>query len=247
MGITTYSKFDLFKDKIYSLSTPLQKGEIISNSFLLEQSHEKNLSVYYAPVEYFNKNATILIVGITPGFHQMQKAYSAVIRVKEELIDNEEILHQAKLASSYEGPMRKNLIQMLDELELPGHLGLPSSAALFGSANHVVHTTGLIPYPVFYKNRNYTGSTPNILTTEILKKYVMTYFVNDVSRLQNPVIIPLGVTVSKVLSHFAGLNLLDHTHLLSGFPHPSGANGHHFKQFAQNKDRLKKELANYFT
>lgn len=80
--------------------------------------------------------------------------------------------------------MRKNLIQMLDELELPVHLGLASSAALFSDANHVVHTTGLIPYPVFYKNKNYTGSTPNLLSTELLRKYVMTCFVNDVSRLE---------------------------------------------------------------
>lgn len=110
MGITTYAKFDLFKDKIFSLSTPLQKEAIISSPFLLEQSPENNLSIYYAPVEYFNENATILIVGITPGFHQMQKAYSAVLRAKGELIDNEELLHQAKLASRRETSLTKQVM-----------------------------------------------------------------------------------------------------------------------------------------
>lgn len=246
MGMTSYTKFEWFKDAIFSLPTPFKNEEIVSEQFLLERSDEKKLAIYYAPVEYFNKDATILIVGITPGFHQMQRAYAAAVHVKDMLSDNEKILHQAKIASSYEGPMRKNLIYMLDELGLPGYLGLSSSAELFGSANHLVHTTGLIPYPVFYKNKNYTGSNPNILKTDMLYKYVVKCFVNDVRYLKNPIIIPLGVTVSNVLSHLANKNILKSKQLLTGFPHPSGANGHRYKQFLLNKERMRKELANYF-
>lgn len=246
MGMTSYAKFEWFKEAIYSLSIPFKKEEIVSEQFLLEKSEEKNLAIYYAPVEYINEDATILIVGITPGFHQMQRAYSAAVHVKEMLNDNEKILHQAKMASSYEGPMRKNLIHMLDELELPKYLGLSSSVELFGIANHLVHTTGLIPYPVFYKNKNYTGSNPNILKTGMLFKYVIECFVNDLHYLKDPIIIPLGVTVSNVLLHLANKNLLNGKLLLTGFPHPSGANGHRYKQFAINKERMRKELADYF-
>lgn len=246
MGTASYTKFEWFKDAIFSLPMPFSNEEIVSEEFLLEQSAEKSLEIYYAPVEYFNENAKILIVGITPGFHQMQRAYSAVIHAKDTLDDNEEILHQAKIESSYEGPMRKNLVHMLDELELPGYLGLTSSAELFNSANHLVHTTGLIPYPVFYKNKNYTGSTPNILKTDMLYKYVVECFVNDLNYLKDPIIIPLGVTVSNVLLHLANKNLIHGKQLLTGFPHPSGANGHRYKQFARNKERMRKELADYF-
>ncbi|MTW84840.1 hypothetical protein F3157_04105 [Virgibacillus dakarensis] len=247
MGITSYAKFSLYKNAVFSLTLPLQKEEIVAKKFLLEQSPDAKLSIYYAPVEYINDNAAILIVGITPGFHQMQKAYTKAIQLKVEGLDNETILHQAKLASSYQGTMRKNLIQMLDELSLPDYLGLASAAELFGDANHLLHTTGLIPYPVFYKNKNYTGSTPDLLANNILSRYVMECFVNDAARLKKPVIIPLGVTVAKVLSHLAAKSLFDDTYLLTGFPHPSGANGHRHRQFALNKERMRKKLAVYFS
>ncbi|MEN1969457.1 hypothetical protein WMZ97_15445 [Lentibacillus sp. N15] len=225
---------------------PVKKEEIVTNSFLLEQSPDQKLAIYYAPVEYINEKASLLIVGITPGFYQMQQAYSRIVQLKGKPLDNEQLLHQAKLASSYQGPMRKNLIHMLDELGLHHYFGIASSADLFGPANHVVHTTGLIPYPVFYKGKNYTGSTPSILSSEILKKYVIQCFINDLSRLNNPLIIPLGVTVSTVLQYLADHQLIDNKYILTGFPHPSGANGHRVKQFTQNKKQMNEELAIYF-
>lgn len=246
MGITNYNKFDSFKDAIFSLGSPVQKEDIVADPFLLEQSPDHKLSIYYAPVEYINESASLLIVGITPGFHQMHQAYSKIVQLKGELLENEALLHQAKLASSYEGPMRKNLIHMLDELGLPDYLGLSSSSTLFSSANHLMHTTGLIPYPVFYRGNNYTGSTPNILSTETLKHYVETCSVNDVIRLNKPMIIPLGVTVTKVLAYLSKYNLIDNCYVLNGFPHPSGANGHRLKQFAHYKEQMRKVLDYYF-
>src|SRR5699024_8316185 len=145
MGITTYSKFEIFKEDILLLPHPFNDNDILSERFLLEKAVEKDISIYYSPVEYLNENATVLIVGITPGFQQMKKAYSAVLSKNNHLTDNEKVLHQAKVMSSYEGPMRKNLIKMLNELGLPKYLGISSSDHLFGSANHLIHTTGLLP------------------------------------------------------------------------------------------------------
>ncbi|WP_240613695.1 hypothetical protein [Pueribacillus theae] len=219
---------------------------MVSESFLLETSEDRNLSIYYAPVEYFNEHATVLIVGITPGINQMKKAYASVLNNKDRLKNNEQLLHEAKKASSYEGTMRKNLIHMLDELELQRYLGLSSSAELFTAANHFVHTTGILPYPVFYKGKNFTGSTPAILKNKMLKRYVMECFVSNLSRLNNPLVIPLGVNVSNVLRHLLKSGLFNATHILTGFPHPSGANGHRHKQFANHKERMRKEIADYF-
>lgn len=246
MGITTYSKFEIFKEDILLLPHPFHDNDILSDLFLLEKAVEKDIFIYYAPVEYLNENATVLIVGITPGFRQMKKAYSAVLCVNNHLMDNENILHQAKMMSSYEGPMRKNLIKMLNELDLPKYLSISCSSDLFSSANHLIHTTGLLPYPVFYKSKNFTGSTPNILKTKVLRKYVMSCFVNDVARLNNPLIIPLGVNVAKVLHHLSNVKLLPPAHILFGFPHPSGANGHRHKQFAENKQKMKLDITDYF-
>src|SRR5699024_6157555 len=116
MGVTHYSKFDRYKKKINALSSPLQDNAITTDSFLLEKSDDQNISIYYSPVEYINEKAIVLIVGITPGFGQMKKAYDAV-RKNSGIYGDEEILHKAKMASSYEGPMRKNLIQKRDRSE----------------------------------------------------------------------------------------------------------------------------------
>lgn len=113
MGITNYAKFASFKDAIFSLSGQVKQGEIVNHRFLLEQSADQKLSIYYAPVEYINEKACVLIVGITPGFRQMQQAYSKVVGLKGTLMSDEQILHEAKLASSYQGPMRKNLIHKI--------------------------------------------------------------------------------------------------------------------------------------
>ena len=79
--------------------------------------------------------------------------------------------------------MRKNLVQMLDELGLHKHLGLSSTIELFDIAKNLVHTTSVIPYPAFYKGKNFNGSTPNILKTEILKKYVKECFTTEMNNM----------------------------------------------------------------
>ncbi len=90
----------------------------------------------------------------------------------------------------------------------------------------LVHTTSVIPTLYFTMGKTISGSTPNILKTEILKKYVTECFATEMSNLDNPLIIPLGVNVSNVLNYLADNQLLDSNCLLLGFPHPSGGNGH---------------------
>lgn len=246
MAIANYSKFNHYKNLIQSLPSPLTKESMLNEQFLLERDEKKKLELYYAPFEYVNERAKVVIVGITPGLHQMNKSYSTVIDAKNHMENDEDILHQVKNNSSFEGPMRKNLVQMLDELGLHKYLGLSSTINLFNEASHLVHTTSVIPYPVFYKEKNFSGSTPNILKTEILKRYVTECFATEMSNLESPLIIPLGVNVSNVLNYLADNQLLDPNSLLLGFPHPSGGNGHRVKQFTEQKSRLQEMLRFHF-
>lgn len=240
MGIVTEAKFHLFKEKIFSLELPLSDNDLLNSTFLLQKNEKKKLEVYYTPFDYINKNAKVVIVGITPGLHQMKKAYTAVIENKH--LSEEELLHQVKKSASFEGTMRKNLTAMLDELELPRHLGISSSSELFGTASHLVYNTSILPYAVFFNHQNFNGSRPNILKTEMLLQYVKNYFIKDISTMENTFIIPLGVNVSKVLNYF-----YKNKPILKGFPHPSGSNGHRHKQFRENKEDMKRQMENYFT
>lgn len=246
MTIANYSKFNQYKESIQAIPAAFTEEDLINEQFLLESDIAKKLEIYYAPFEYINKDAKVVIVGITPGLHQMKKSFSTVINADEENSSNEEILRQVKNNSSFEGTMRKNLVQMLDELGLNEYLSLSSTIELFGEASDLVHTSSVLPYPVFYNGKNYSGSTPNILKSELLKKYATEYFATEMDNLSNPLIIPLGVNVTKVMDYLAEQGLLDAENILSGFPHPSGGNGHRHKQFAENKEKMQKKLQDHF-
>ncbi|MDQ3519975.1 MAG: hypothetical protein M3466_16435, partial [Gemmatimonadota bacterium] len=129
---------------------------------------ERHLRMYYVPFGTINSDARVAIVGITPGWTQMEIAYRVV---RKELIAGtaaEEACRRAKFEASFAGSMRTNLISMLDLLGLPALLGLTSSADLFDSAPYLVHTTSAIRYPVFNGDRNYTGSNPHPLKSPLL-------------------------------------------------------------------------------
>ena len=246
MSIADYSKFHTYKNLIQSLPVPLDDEALLNEQFLLEKDEKKKLEIYYAPFEYVNINAKVVIVGITPGLHQMKKSYSTVLNVMDQQLSDEEVLHEVKKNSSFEGSMRKNLIHMLDELGLNNYLGLSSSSELFDTASHMVQTMSVLPYPVFYNGKNYNGSIPNILKTEVLKRHILDYTAGEVSKLNNALIIPLGVNVSKVIVYLADNGYLNKESILNGFPHPSGGNGHRHKQFAANKDDMQRKLQDYF-
>jgi hypothetical protein len=245
MTIANYSKFNQYKNLIQSLSS-ITPESIKSEMFLLEEDEKKQLEIYYAPFEYVNEHAKVVIIGITPGLHQMEKSYSTVLHAKNQEASDETILSQVKNNSSFEGTMRKNLVQMLDELKLHEYLNISSTIELFSSANHLVHTTSVISYPVFYKGKNYSGSTPNMLTAEMLKKYVTEHFALEIDQIKQPLLIPLGAKVSKVLDFLVEKRMIDSKLILNGFPHPSGANGSRQKTFESNKDQMKEMLRNHF-
>jgi hypothetical protein len=245
MPIASNSQFNKYKQKIQSLPS-ITEDTIRSESFLLELNEKKKLAIYYAPFEYVNKVAKIVIIGITPGLFQMKQAYSTIWNHRNEDISDESLLHEVKKQSSFQGPMRKNLITMLDELGLQRYLQIPSTSHLFDTQAHMVQTNSVIKYPVFYQGKNYNGSTPNMIRTDSLMDYIKKGFVKEINTMDKPLLIPLGVNVSQLLDY-----LIEHQHInehtiLRGFPHPSGGNGHRHRQFAENKEAMKSYLHTYF-
>ncbi|CEG27035.1 uracil-DNA glycosylase family protein [Bacillus sp. B-jedd] len=246
MAIVRSSMFNLFKDKIQALPSPLSEEDLRSQDFLLDQDERNRLEIFYAPFEYINTEAKILIAGITPGMHQMQVAFQTVWDLQNESLTDEEILREVKKRSSFEGTMRKNLVAMLDELGLNEQLGIRSTIELFGEANGLVQTSSILPHAVFFAGKNYNGSRPDPLKTELLRTYIETYFAKDHAMLKSPLIIPLGVNVSRVIEELVKDGWQDDSHVLKTFPHPSGSNGHRHRQFAENKEKMRQDLARFF-
>lgn len=245
MAIATNSKFNLYKHDIQSLPSITEEA-IRSERFLIKSDEKKKIDIYYAPFEYVNRDAKVVIVGITPGLFQMKQSYTTVWNNRDTQISDEKLLHEVKKQSSFQGPMRKNLITMLDELQMHAHLGIASTSYLFDTYTHLVQTNSVIKYPVFYRGKNYNGSTPNMIRTEKLMAYILESFVKEMEMMYRPLVIPLGVNVSYLLEFLMENNHMKEHTILHGFPHPSGGNGHRHRQFAENKEDMKKKLEDFF-
>ena len=64
--VTRTKLFHTYKSKILQLSD-LEEEKLKSEDFLLDRDEKKQLDIYYAPFEYINPDAKVVIAGITPG------------------------------------------------------------------------------------------------------------------------------------------------------------------------------------
>ncbi len=184
---------------------------------------EGGLEIYYAPFDYINAKAKIVLVGITPG---LQQATNALIEARRQLLagaDHDTAARQAKEAASFSGSMRPNLVALLDHYRVNKWLGLSTCASLFGSDAHLVHYTSVLRYPTFRDGKNYSGS-PSIIKIPFLLQQVLDYFVEEISTLQDSLVVPLGDQVAEVVLYLASEGHIDKKNVLAGIPHPSGAN-----------------------
>lgn len=237
-----------YKDKILKLplKNKYSKEELLIEDFLIDR--EEKLEIYYAPHnEYINPKAKIFIVGITPGFQQMSTAMVTARKALYEGYSIEEIQYKCKVAGRFSGVIRKNIISMLDEIELNIALGINSCKDLFGERDDLLHTVSLIPYSTFINNENYSGHIPKLIKNRFLMKYVYDNFINEYNSLENKneiLLIPLGRAVEEVLIKLEKDRLIEEGQILIDFPHPSGANVNRVKQLEENKSKMTKFIKN---
>ncbi|WP_190279547.1 uracil-DNA glycosylase family protein [Ornithinibacillus gellani] len=242
------SKLTTFLPQIKSLQAkhPLEKSTLLNDLFLLK--HEQQLRMYYAPHnEFIHTEAKVIIVGITPGWQQTKVAYARVLQGLSQNETKYELLQHAKIAAGFSGQMRRNLCNMLDQIGLADIFDLPSTTSMFESKRPILHTTSVIRYPVFWNGKNYTGHSPNIGQSKLLKESAYDVFPRELSHIHHPaLIIPLGKAVEAVIRQLRTTerHLQKHT-ILFGFPHPSGANGHRLKQLQQHQ-RVLQQMVHEF-
>lgn len=239
-----------YKETIKSL--PLKdkytKDELLVDDFLVDK--KDNIEIYYAPHnEYINPKAKVFIIGITPGFQQMSTAIATVRKELEKSDDIELIQYKCKVAGRFSGTLRKNIISMLDEIELNKALKINSTSELFKEKDYLLHTVSLIPYSVFVKKQNYSGHTPKLIKSDLLMKYVYENFIQELRSLDNfkdILLVPLGRAVEEVLVKLEEEGIINENQILKGFPHPSGANVNRIPQLQKNKDEMIKFIKNKF-
>ncbi len=206
----------------------------LGGRLVLAQKHP--LAISYAPFEHIQYGARIAIVGITPG---AQQARNALMEAKRQLAagkDYATALRAAKTFASFSGPMRTNLVAMLDYIGLPRWIGVSSTSELWSSSSNLVHFTSAIRYPVFVDGQNYSGA-PSMVATPLLREILISSLGQEVEALRDAVWVPLGPKASEGLDLLVKLGLLPAGRVLSGLPHPSGANAERIKYFLSQKDK----------
>lgn len=202
----------------------------------LTVAEQNDLRVCYAPFEYVNPQARVVIVGITPGETQMLNALREARLQLDKGADAVTALRAAKMTGAFSGKMRPHLTEMLDKVGIHQWLGIKSCSELFGTASHLVQTASALRYPVFVGGKNYKGA-PSMLRHALLREHLLSYFGTDVKALSSAVFIPLGNTVAEALHFLADEGRLEKRQILEGMPHPSPANAERIAYFLGKKER----------
>ncbi len=202
----------------------------------LLMEREGELAVYYAPFDYVNTGARVVLVGITPGIQQATNAARSLHDCLQQGLDLPEALRTAKHVGAFSGPMRNNLINLLDSIGLNRKLGLASSAMLWNGNGALFHTTSMLRYPVLLEGRNYNGA-PAVQSSSLLERCFRTGFAREVEQLPHAVFVPLGPKVEAQLQRLVREGVIDDARVLDGLPHPSGANAERIAYWLGRKAR----------
>jgi hypothetical protein len=222
MAMTQLSLFDRFADLMASIKRE-QIDTDITLGGRLELDREGDLLATYAPFDYVNVSARIVIVGITPG---KQQATNALLAAGNALRMGKSPVEAAALAksfASFSGPMRSNLVSMLDHFGLAEMLGVTSTAELFQTACSFAHFTSALRYPILFKSENYSGS-PSLVRSPLLRRHLLEFTGQELSRIPGSLIVPLGPKVTEAMLFLAKEGLIKQEQILDGLQHPSGAN-----------------------
>jgi len=187
-------------------NTPSEFDPFDNDAFII--ARRGTLFQYWCPAEHIPPSARIAIVGITPGRVQATTIFRAF---RTSLLEGHEIpdaLRDAKIAGSFSGPMRVNLVRMLDFIDLPKKLGVATCASLFEPENELAHFTSALRYPVFVGGKNYNGSPP-MLQVDFLRQSIETYLAEEVRALTHAIWLPLGPKPMVALKHLASRGVID--------------------------------------
>ena len=212
--------------------------DFASNAFLpisLRMAGDHRHEIYYAPFDHITRTARVVLVGITPGRVQATAALDVARRELRIGRTNEDVLAKAKTVASFAGPMRRNLIDLLDHVGVATRLGIYSTADLWTAQQHLVHFTSALRYPVFEQGKNFAGT--GIGSSRLLAAEVDRWFAAECLSLPSALYVPLGPAALWACERQVVAGALRATQILKGLPHPSGANAERVAYFLGRKAR----------
>ncbi len=208
-----------------------KEDEHLPKRLLIKEYSDDTFKTYYAPFDYINRKAKVVICGITPG---LQQALCALIEAREQLAfgnSMDHVLFSAKQKASFCGDMRSNLVKILDNADLPRCLGIRTTDDLFGPKIQLAHFMSVLRYPVFLGTKNYSGS-PSMLRRRknvLLEHLHETFFADLESLPKASIYIPLGPKVAGAFRYAEEKGIAKDRKIIYEMPHASPENREEIK------------------
>jgi hypothetical protein len=188
---------------------------------ILSLGREGAFSAFYAPFDWTNEDADIVIVGVTPG---KQQALEALLTYRRALLAKHTQLEAARLAkgaASFKGGMRILGARLMDHFGLHKIFGLNTTYELFERASQRAHYTSALRYPVLKDYSNYSGDK-SILKRRLMANMIYTCLAEELRRFPNAWVVPFGPTAHLALVALAARGIVDDDRILGGILHPGG-------------------------
>jgi hypothetical protein len=234
--------FDAWTERLLSLRADLPRADWPPPGWTLYRDAARE--IVYAPFDWTNEAARVALVGITPGRHQGWVASMEAAAALRSGASVDEALRRAKSVGSFSGPMRRNLVSMLDQIGLAETLGIGSCEDLFGSAHHLASHMSVLAFPVFVNGRNYTGA--NITREPVFLALIRQVLAAQLLQAAQALVVPLGNAAADAVGLLIAEGVIDADRCLLGFPHPSGANGHRRAHFDARRSELATTVARWY-
>lgn len=198
---------------------------------------DTDIEVYFSPFESVNRNAKIVLVGMSPGATQ---AHNANIAAMEALASGKLVAETGKIAKetgSFSGALRNNLVALLDNIGVSKKIGVKNAMSLFDENASLLHITSVFRNPTLLKEKPISSAKLG-LKRPLLKDMIDSCLADECRLLSKDALyIPLGQGVDEVLLYLSDNGIISKSQILIGLPHSSGANAERISYFLGRKAR----------
>lgn len=213
-----------------TLEQAIERGSLIDHAAFGRGKYGA-LGAFYAPFDWVNPQADVILIGITPGTRQ---AKTGLLSLRNSLLSGRtdvqfvgQALAAAKAAASFDGQMRDIAAKLMNCFSIHHVLGLRDSADLFGSASNRAHYTSVYRYPVLQNKKgvwkNYPGGEDQQARSHpLLRSSVNENLIAELRCFPNAWLIPFGPTPAAILHELSITGTVDGERILAGLNHPTG-------------------------
>jgi hypothetical protein len=188
---------------------------------------------FYAPFDWINEEADIVLIGITPGKRQVKTAIKALRSELRRGATAHEAARAAKQAASFEGDMRTIATELMDRFKLHRLFGLNSCVDLFATATDRAHYTSLLRYPIVHRQTKKKAGVPvtgwfdysggdHAFKSSMLRQSIREHFEPEIASFKNAWLVPFGPVPARALEDIAQRGVVSRSRILPGLNHPSG-------------------------